>query len=144
MSCGLLLVACACSAENADQLPAGSGEVWDARSSELAELGVAVSLAQYGSQVEVTATNRSERAVCIGSTSWPGKRQGLDHFQILEEGVTVPYAGALNVVLADETLRLEPGEGWTIRTDLKALYRADWRKARVVSFWAPFHECGST
>jgi len=139
---GVLLVVCACSAETPDQSPAVQSEVWKARSSRLAELGLEVSVAQDGSRVVVTVVNGSTEPVCIGSSGWPSNRVGLDHFKVMEGAAVVPHSGFLDVVLSDETLRLVPAEKWTLQTDLRELYPADWRKARVVSFWAPFHECG--
>lgn len=140
--CGVLLVVCACSAEAPVQSPAEQGEVWKARSSGLAELGLEVSLAQDGSRVMVTVMNGSTEPICIGSLAWPSNRVGLDHFKVMEGAAVVLYNGFLDVVLSDETLRLAPAERWTLQTDLRELYPADWRKARVVSFWAPFYECG--
>jgi hypothetical protein len=66
---------------------------------------------------------------------------GLDHFKVMEGDVIVPYDGVLNSILSDRTLRLEAGQTWTLRMDLEPYYAADWSKARITAFWAPFHEC---
>lgn len=136
-----LLAVCACSAEDSGQSRTAQEEVWEANAEELTRLGLEVTLSQDGSQIVVSVSNNTGEPVCIGSSGWPSNIMGLDHFKVTDGDVIVPYSGPLNSVLSEKTLRLEPDQRWTLRIDLSGAYAADWRKARIDSFWAPFYEC---
>lgn len=112
-----------------------------ARADGLTRLGVKTTLEQEGSQVVANVSNGGGQPVCISSASWPTGALMLDHFTVTNGDDVVPYSGPLSSVLSSETLRLEPGQTWTLQIDLRSYYSTDWRTAQVRDFWAPFYVC---
>lgn len=137
----LTLLVTGCAPPSPEPSEATRNIVWHERVSVLTRIGVKTTLEQEGSRVVVQVSNGGGQPVCIASASWPDGGLMLDHLRVTNGDVVVPYSGPLASVLSSETLRLDPGQTWTLRSDLSGYYSTDWRTAQVSDFWAPFYVC---
>ena len=141
VSLAISVLVSGCAPPSPEQSEATRNVVWHERVSILTRTGVKATLEQEGSRVVAKVSNGGEQPVCISKASWPTGALMLDHFRVTNGGVVVPYSGPLASVLSSETLRLDPGETWTLQSDLMGYYSTDWRTAQVSDFWAPFYPC---